>query len=275
MVSYFFFILLLFYKSKCVIINNDFRHSLNDDDIIRIEPGLSENHFINYKKGSNFYFNIKNNNILQISIHAINCNIKIDYIGEMLDKKNLDTYSLQINSTNNIITITPLIDISHGEYKENYDKKSCPLIINSFLVNDKNPTLKIKNKEENNIYLNPLTYNKLNISYDIKEVSGDSFVALYFKFYEKSNFLIDINYMNADGESNSLTKNIGETNNIFLNSEFLLYDEKSKIGGNLFITIDNIEHKAIHIDLKIIEKESISILEKDALNRRRRRINAT
>ena len=138
------FILLIFSHSNCININNDFRESLDDENTIQIEPGLSETYFIEYQQNTKFSFNIKDNDNLQINIHAINCNFKIDYIGEMLNQKNLDTYSLLINSTNNI-TITPLIDVIDGEYKENYAKKSCPLIINSFLVNNNTPNLIINN----------------------------------------------------------------------------------------------------------------------------------
>ena len=51
-----------------------------------------------------------------------------------MNKTNLDTYSLRINSTNKNVSITPIVDIIEGEHKENYEIKSCPLSINSFLV---------------------------------------------------------------------------------------------------------------------------------------------
>ena len=64
-------------------------------------------------------------------------------------------------------------------------------------------------------------------------------------------------------------KEINNTRYIFLNSSFLLYDEnieQSNTGGNLSITIENRADKSINMIFKIIEKETISLLEKNALN---------
>ena len=234
-----------------------------------IDPGLSQTYFIPYQKETNFQFNISTQDILQINIHGINCNFKLEFEGETINKINLDTYSFIINSNNKNITIIPLLDIIDGEYKENYEKKSCPLSINSYLINIEEPKLKIENKEESWLYLNHSNYTLLNILYNIKEVSFDSFAALSFKFNKKSNFLITVNYTNNYKHYSLISEEINDSRNIFLNSSFLLYDkniEQSNTGGSLSIIIENKADKAINMIFKIIEKDTISFLEKNALN---------
>ena len=234
-----------------------------------IEPGLSQTYFIPYQKETNFQFNISTQDILQINIHGINCNFKLEFEGETINKINLDTYSFIINSNNKNITIIPLLDIIDGEYKENYEKKSCPLSINSYLINIEEPKLKIENKEESWLYLNHSNYTLLNILYNIKEVSFDSFAALSFKFNKKSNFLITVNYTNNYKHYSLISEEINDSRNIFLNSSFLLFDEnieQSNTGGSLSIIIENKASKVINLNFKIIEKDTISFLEKNALN---------
>ena len=239
---------------------------MQDNKIIEIEPGLSETYFIKYKQNTIFNFALKAQESLQINIHSINCNFEVSFNGEMLNRFTYDTYSFIINSENSNITIKPLIDIIDGQYKKNYEQKSCPLSINSFLINVGQPEIKIKNKEENFLYLDHSKYNSLNISYNIKEVVFDSFVDLYFQYNEKTNISIDITYQNDKNQINSISKNIYDTHNIFLNSEFLLYENESNTGGNLSIRITNIDEKTINMRFKVIEKNTISLLEKDYLN---------
>ena len=97
------------------------------------------------------------------------------------------------------------------------------------------------------------------LNYEIGEVSNDSFISLYFQLNEKSDISIKIFYNNDQNPNNSISKNIAETRNIFLNSEFLKK-------GILSINIINNDIKPIIIRFRLIEKESISIIEKEALN---------
>ena len=47
----------------------------------------------------------------------------------------LDKYSIKISSEyKTIIILIPLLDVIDGQYKENYDKKKCPLSINSYAI---------------------------------------------------------------------------------------------------------------------------------------------
>ena len=132
----------------------------------------------------------------------------------MINEINLDTYSFELEPENKNITITPLLDVIDGEYKENYEKKSCPLLINSFFIKDRQPILKVKNKEDNCIYLTNTTYNSLKILYDINEVSKDSFATLSFRINKKSHFSINVTYQNKNAQNRSLSKEIYLTTNI-------------------------------------------------------------
>ena len=279
----FIFTLLLYHQVICINfgsektpLDNDFlcsnnyiESSVEENSTIEINPGLAQTYFIQYLKDTKFVFNITNEkDNLQINIHGINCNFKMEFQGELINKNNLDTYSLIINSTNNNITISPLIDATDGEYKENYEQKSCPLSINSYLITNKKPTLIIENRENNIFHLKPSYYKELSILYNLKEVLKDSFINLVILYNEKANFSIDVTYIKDGAKNNSLSKYIYNSTNIYLNSDFLLYNEANvaDLDGILYITIKNIDEKEINMYFKVIEKDSISILEKNALN---------
>ena len=272
MLIHFFYIFFIFAQFNFV---NNISNNLSKlkDEENKIEPGISKTYFIESKEETNFIFGISGNDNLQINIHGINCNFQLDFMGELINKINLDTYSIQIKSDNKKITIKPLLDVIDGQYKENYQEKFCPISINSFLINDQQPKLKIKNKENNIFYFDNSKFDLLNISYKIKELSIDSFATLSFQFNQKSHFFINITYINDNGKINNNTKNktIENSTNIFLNSEFLLFDKESKdndetiVGGTLNIQIINIDKNNINMHFRIIEKNTISLLEKDAL----------
>ena len=235
-----------------------------------IQPGISRKFFIKYEE-TNFKLNISEGSDLQINIRSINCYIEIKPKENIIDHMNYNIYSLKVNSTNDIITITPLKDKIKGEYKENYEIKFCPLIINSYYIKKNSEkelnVLNIDNNEENIFYLNPSIYNEsLNISYYIKNITKNSFVSLNFNFKDAP-FLINISYINNKKETNLLSRNINNSSYIFLNSDFLLYDiNNNNISGNLFIDIKNINNTEIYMYLKIIEENNVCLLEKNALN---------
>ena len=184
-----------------------------------------------------------------------------------MKKLNLDTYSIKIASKNNTITISPIVDKINGKFKDNYSNKTCPLSINSYILknNTSIPELKIENKETSYFYLKPSDYEILKILYIIKEITEETYAGLFFQFNEKSNFLINITYKNNKNENTKIEK-IYNSTTIFLNSSFLLNDNTTKNGGNLLIYIMNSDKRAKLMQFKIIEKDTISILQKDALN---------
>ena len=254
-------ILLIFYPVNSNIDCNGFSESFSNNDTITIEKDLSLIKYIKYKKDTNLIFEIEDQDTYQINIYSINCNIKIDFNGEIMNKINRDSYSLKMNKTNNNIIISPIIDIIDGEDKENYEYKQCPLSINS--INMNKPQLKFENNTNSFFFFQSPNMNLLNISYNIKAVSEDSFVALLFQFNEKSNFAITVSYKN---NLKMISKNIKNSTYLFLDSNFLLDEQNIEKGGNLNIQIEKLDNTDIYMHFKIIEKNMISMIEKDALN---------
>ena len=249
--------------------DNDKNIYLQDDVIIEMAPGLSKTLPIKYFHKTNLNFkNNGENSSLQVNIHSINCYIEADTQGEIINEINLNTYSIIINASNESITIEPVFDKLDGKYKENYERKKCYLSINSYYLDYSIQKLKIENKEENIFYLSRLHPDLFNISYEIKNISNNSFILLNFRFKD-AKYRIDIYFDNYNNETNLLSKYIYNSTNIYLDSGFLLYnnestDFKDKSGVlsiNIFSfnDIDNIFH------FKLIEKETICILEKNAL----------
>jgi len=235
----------------------------NMKNIATIKPGKSEYISLNYTEEYFFNFNNTEMSRLQINIHSINCNIDVEPKEKIEDSVNLNIYSIIITD-NSTISIKPIMDIVDGRHKENYKAKECPIIINSYYIGEKSK-LEIENKEVNIFKLNE-SITTFNISYEIKNLTNNSFVSLYFKF-EETPLLIKINYSNSNNENNLMSKNISESSYIYLNSEFLkCKNAKTTFNGHLSIIINNLDYSNTYMYLKIIEEESVSLLEENALN---------
>ena len=156
-----------------------------------------------HKTNLNFKNNGENSS-LQVNIHSINCYIEADTQGEIINEINLNTYSIIINASNESITIEPVFDKLDGKYKENYERKNCYLSINSYFLDYSLQKLKIENKEENIFYLSRLHPDLFNISYEIKNISNNSFILLNFRFKD-AKYRIDIYFDNYNNETNLLS----------------------------------------------------------------------
>ena len=79
--------------------------------------------------------------------------------------------------------------------------------------------------------------------------------------------MINISYINSNNETNFISKNIDETTYIFLNSKFLSYNSNNTNNkGNLSISIQSTNNINDYMFLKIIEENTICLLEKNSLN---------
>jgi len=248
-------IIILYFINQfnCFEVHNEISDNLDDIVYHTLEIGLSQTYSIEFKKSTSFIFNISDDSQYQINIHSINCNLDVDFNGEIINQINLDTYSLKINKTCNYIIIKPLIDIIDGKEKENYESKICHLSINSININQ--PKVKIENQDDSIFYFAPQYFNSLNISYELKEFSDDSFAALFFQFNEQSNFSINIFNNNGVSPSNLVSKNIYNTTYIFLNTSILQNALKEDSSLNLNVIILKNDNKSIKMNFKIIEKE--------------------
>ena len=248
----------------------DIFQTLIPDENIKIKPGVSKTLPIKYfQKTILSFINEIDNAGVQVNIHSINCDIQVE---PHFYKSNFNIYSIIINNTNENITIEPELDKIGGEYKENYERKSCYLSINSYFLNDTLQNLTIENNEENIFYLNKLNYNIKNIVYEIKNISLDSFISLNLQFKE-STFSLYISFYIDNIQINSLNKTINESTNVYLDSTFLLYKNRTSknIGKSGFIYINIINYNNVYniyniLHFKIIEKDTICLLEKNALN---------
>ena len=89
-------------------------------------------------------------------------------------------------------------------------------------------------------------------------IDTDSPIALSISFNQKSTFNININI--PENETYIKDKQISNTTNIFLPNEF-------KKGEKLLINIKHInDNTLIFINIKVIKKTSISILEQNKFN---------
>ena len=262
-----FAILLIFHPLNSISINKDMTLHLNEEDygeVIKMGKDLIQIHYLEYKQNTKLSLEINEDETYQINIHSINCNINLDFNGEILNQINLDTYSLKMNSTNNYIIVEPIIDKADGRDKENYSQKKCPLSINS--INLAQRQIKYKNQTDSIFFFQPSNLNSLNISYDIDEVSEESFIALLFQFNENSNFLIEASYKRDNDKINIISKNISNSTFLFLNSSFLFANNTDNLGGDLSVYIQSLDNKETNMRFKIIEKNMISVIEKNALN---------
>ena len=257
------FILWIIYQVNCFKEYNEISDNSGDIPNIPLEIGLSQTFSIEFKKSTKFNFNISDDNSYQINIHSINCNIDIDFRGETMNQINLDTYSLKMNRSCSNIIIKPLVDIIDGKEKENYESRKCYLSINS--INFNQPKVKIENKDDAVFYFDS-EYFMINISYELKDFTYDSFASLFFQINEQSNFSIDAFYNDGLIQRNLVSKNIFNTTYIFLNSDCLKDVSKENSSLNLNIIINKNDNKPTKMDFKIIEKEMTSILQKNAIN---------
>ena len=254
------FIFLIINQINCLNIDN--LAPLEEDSSTTITIGTSQTYSLEYNKDTKFIFNIKEGGTSLINIHSINCNFNVDSNGEIMNQINLDTYSLKMDTTNNSLVIQPLMNEMDGEEEENYAQKKCHLSINSFYVDQ--TEVKIGNKEDSFFYFKD--YDTLKISYEINKIDNESFAALYFRFNENSNFSVQITYNNEANQKELISKNIYNSTYIFLNTDILKNIDTNEQSIKLNIAIKKNDNKEINMFFKIIEKETISMLQKNALN---------
>ena len=264
-----FIILFLFIKE-----NISFQTSHNITNINgSIEPGISKTFYLDYVSKTEIDFNISanyNNSLqIQVNIRSINCKINVYSSNkDEIENENKEFYDFTLVYNNKTITVDPVKDTIGGFWKENYGLKKCFLSINSYYISKEfEPKIKIENKEENYIYFDTSKYKQINISYNITNVSNNSFASLGFKF-EEGTFEIDILYINANNNEKNQTmiKTIENSTFIYLNNEFLTYNDSENTGGTLYVQITNKENITTFIFFKIIEENNTCLLEKNALN---------
>ena len=253
-----------------IILNNN----INDNNLI-ITPGIIETKYL-YKRVTPFTLFFSNNvnytYDLIINFHSINCLIDINIynksnksdIGKALPNligHDKDTFSLRINKkeiNNTLINIEPL----NNDFFYNYNR-TCPLIINSIKISN---SFILSANEKEPIYLNfNESFKNLNISYQLKDNTDYSFVALLFSYPENAYFEVTV----SDENNKKLkwkTLNISNSDNIFLTTEL---ENIKELLINITYHPKNINSKSQAL-LKLEIKTDISpptILEKNYINK--------
>ena len=202
-------------------------------------------------------------NDLRVNIHSMNCLIKINVENNdyhfSINQINNDTFSFQISSEeikNTKIRVIPIINNIDEEIKEGYKYKTCSVRITNHQIKNKSTT-PLKLKDSSNIYFDE-NLQEAQFSYDIMDIDLDAPIALSLSFNQKSTFNISINI--SGNENYIINKQISNTTNIFFDNEF-------KKGEQLLINIKHINYNTpIFMNIKMIKKTSISILEQNNLN---------
>ncbi len=253
-------ILLLFLINLTIKCNNNIqKDNFKENNILK--PGTSEIRVLNYMKEHYFSFD-KNSNYdsdLIVNIFSIDCKIKVDNRENI--KFNDDTFSFilekkQLNDNANI-KITPIKDIIDGESRYNYENRNCRIIINSIFSNSME--LNVSKSEPTILFFNE-SLKKFIIKYEIKNTEEDSFLTFSFIFNEKTNFTINI--LNNNNTLYVEKKTITNSTNIYFDSTQIKEFERK----NLAISIEYLDVNPILLTFKVIDNNSISLLQKNYLN---------
>ena len=249
-----------------------------DYNNLKITPGIIETKYL-YKRASPFTFFFSNETNytydLLINFYSINCIIDINInnksnmndIGKVLPNligHDKDTFSLRINKNeikNTLINIEPLNNDFYYNYNYN---RTCPLVINSIII-DKSFNLNINGKEPIYLYFNE-SFNNLILTYELKNFTQNSYVALLFSYQENAYFEVTV----SDENKNKLkwkALNISNSNNIFLTKEL---QNIKKLFINITYHIKNLNSNKSQDLLKLeikTDKSPPIILEKNYINK--------
>ena len=247
-------------------INEDIFEGENTKDYISyiIEPGKLQTEYLKYEKYNVFKVdnNIYNDNDLLVNFYSINCDIEVIGLENNIEKYDLknDSFSFKImnnNIENTTIKIRPRIDIINGYNKYNYTLRSCPIVINSMYDNS---FLKME-KDKPTVFYFGKNIKQYNLSYELK----NSFATFSFLlFYQISEF--ELNIINSENNK-KLFYQINDSYNLFLDKKTLESELLCLERCNLNISIEYKNLNPILLNFKIIEKNSISILQKNYLNK--------
>ena len=146
----------------------------------------------------NFPSQNANQSDLMVTMHSINCKIKINFNDSesddiIINQKNSDIFSFRLNkySINNTkISITTLKYATNEREEENTKNKTCPVVITNFYIPDNDaPILNLN--DSSHIYFDGNLKN-IRLDYHINEINLDEPVALSISFNQKSTFEINV-----------------------------------------------------------------------------------
>ena len=208
----------------------------------------------------NFFSQINPQNDLMVSMHSINCKIKINFndsesSNHLIKQKNEDIFSFRLNKDSikeTTIKVSTLVYSTNEREEKNTKNKTCPVVITNFYIPENEyPTLNLTNLSH--IYFDE-NLKIIKIMYYINELGSDEPIGLSISFDKKTTFEIKV-----EGNE-TINKNISHSTNIFFKSQYYK-------GDNISIEIKHIDETTpVFISLKMIKNISISILEQNNLN---------
>jgi len=227
------------------------------DNIIELETEQIE--YLSYNNKNTFTFEKTKKNDLLINLYSIDCEINISKNNNFEIKKIKDNiFSILIrNEQIGKQKLNVKAFINSGNNDKSKEFRKCPLVINSLYKNE--TILNIKEKESMALsFFDDLPF--IILSYKI-ENNNEGFTTLSFLFDGNYTFNVDIN-------NNKITKEISYSSKIFLENSKLSINENENLTIKITLNKEKkfIQNQEPVIIFKIMESNSISILEKNNLN---------
>ena len=265
-----FFIFIFIYYSKFINCEND---SEKQNDVknegnyynYSIELGKNQIKYLKYMKKNQFTFikELKRKDFF-VNFHSIDCNINISSINKDSKenvhiteiKKNIFSISINSNEINNTqLLVEPFIYSGNNDKYINY--RNCPVIINSYYKIE--PHIDINEEEPMALIFNE-NLSTIEFSYTIKNLTENSFIIL--SFISDENFIFNVDIKNISNRT------ISNSFNIFLYYNELSEIENDSLTFNITYFQKNVSEQKYNslLIFKLIESNSISILEKNKLN---------
>ena len=250
--------LLLSYILICLSYQFDIKDEFKQEDDsyfdYTLKPGKVQIKYLNYTNANPFIFKneIIHDNFL-VNFYSPSCNIElIRYSSPNIILLNLTENFISMKIKKYFYTtemfIQEKVNLINGinKYK---DIKNCPLIINT--INDNQLSLSLEKNEPTILYFYE-NFKKINLPFQIKEFG---FIALSFSLNNVSEFNIIIPDIINTTISNSTT--------IYLDNDTLNNIEEKILN----IGIEHIGSNPCLLTFQIIEPKSVSILQRDFINK--------
>jgi len=220
-----------------------------------IEPTKLQIKYVSFSNANPFSFKspVANKDLL-VHFYSINCDIDInDSTGKATKRKiQNDTFSFLIKSnfTASVrLVAKPILNILDDINSKHSTSRTCPIVINSVYINDF--TLIEDDKE---IVALLFGTNLKKLTYQMSNTKKNNFIAFSFMFDNIASF----NVTTPDGS----IRVISNSTKLFFDSDYLEKLNKTTIT----ITITPRSTNEVLLFLKVIESDSISMLQKNYLN---------
>ena len=192
---------------------------------------------------------------LLVHFYSINCDFDItdsSTTKATMKKIRNDTYSILIKGNaagSTKLVVTPTINILDDINSKHNTYRTCPIVINSVYIND----FKLIEDDKETMALNFDT-NLKKLTYEMSNTKTNNFITFSFMFDKTASF----NVTTPDGS----IRVISNSTKLFFDSDYLTKLNKTKIT----ITITPRSTNEVLLFLKVIESDTVSMLQRNYLN---------